>query len=62
MPASGIRVTRGFQMCRGADGSVHVWMGREKRPGRQASGAGLVHDVLRAPAGSAARGSEEGRR
>jgi hypothetical protein len=46
VPASGIRVTRGFQMCRGTDGSVHVWVGRQKRPGRQASGAGLVHDVV----------------
>jgi len=55
VPASGIRVTRRFQMCRGPDGSVHLWIGRQKRPGRQSSGAGLVHDILAPTAATDAR-------
>jgi len=58
VPASGIRVTRGFQMCRGTDGSVHLWVGRQKRPGRRASGAGLVHDVVDIASSSNADGRD----
>jgi hypothetical protein len=46
VPASGVRVTRAFQMCRGPDGSVHVWIGRRKQPGRTPVTTGLEHDVL----------------
>jgi hypothetical protein len=49
VPVSGVRLSRAYQMCRGQDGSVHVWMGRQKRAGRQHVGGGLVHDELSIP-------------
>ena len=32
IPAGGLRVTRRYQMARSADGDVHLWVGRQKRP------------------------------
>jgi hypothetical protein len=32
VPAGGVRVTRRFQLARSADGGVHLWVGRQKRP------------------------------
>ncbi|MGE0449068.1 MAG: hypothetical protein AB7Q29_05725 [Vicinamibacterales bacterium] len=46
VPASGVRVTRAFQMCRGVDGAVYVWAGRRKQPARVPQTTGLAHDVL----------------
>lgn len=46
IPASGLRVTRAFQLCRGPDGGVYLWAGRRKRPGRDQTGTGLRHDIL----------------
>lgn len=47
VPTSGVRVTRGYQLARGADGSVHVWCGRRKSPGARLQGPGLAHDAVR---------------
>jgi hypothetical protein len=46
VPASGVRVTRAYQMCRGADALVYMWSGRRKTPGARLPAPGLVHDVL----------------
>ncbi|HHH28574.1 MAG TPA: hypothetical protein ENK57_09550 [Polyangiaceae bacterium] len=46
VPRGGIQVTRSWQRARGADGSVHVWMARLKRPGRGDRGSGLEFDVI----------------
>jgi len=46
IPASGLRVTRGFQLCRSPDGGVHLWAGRRKRPGRGPAATGLRYDAL----------------
>jgi hypothetical protein len=32
VPSGGVRVTRRFQLARGANGSVHLWVGRQARP------------------------------
>ncbi|WP_282607797.1 hypothetical protein [Pelagibius sp. Alg239-R121] len=32
IPAGGLRVTRRYQLARSADGGVHLWVGRRKRP------------------------------
>lgn len=45
VPTSGVRVTRSYQLARGADGAVHLWCGRRKSPGARLQGPGLVHDV-----------------
>jgi hypothetical protein len=55
VPASGVRITRALQMCRGTDGSVKLWMGRRKEPGRQPGRIALVHDII----GIASSGNEE---
>lgn len=47
IPSSGLEVTRRWQMARGADGSVALWMTRQKRPGRHERGSGLRFDLLR---------------
>jgi hypothetical protein len=46
IPLSGVRVTRTYQMCRAPDGSVRLWAGRRKRPGREAVASGLQFDVV----------------
>jgi hypothetical protein len=46
IPASGLRVTRGFQLCRSPDGGLHLWAGRRKRPGRDPVAPALRHDVV----------------
>lgn len=48
VPRGGIQVTRRWQVARGADGSCHLWLARQKRPGRGERGSGLEYDqVLR---------------
>ena len=48
IPRGGVQVTRRWQVARGADGSLHLWMARQKRPGRGERGSGLQYDkVLR---------------
>ncbi len=49
IPASGLRVTRGYQLARSPDGGLHLWAGRRKRPGRGPAATGLRHDVLTIP-------------
>jgi hypothetical protein len=46
VPRGGVVVTRGWQRARAADGSVHLWMARRKRPGRGDRGSGLEFDVI----------------
>jgi hypothetical protein len=46
IPSSGLRVTRGFQLCRSPDGGLHLWAGRRKRPGRDPVAPALRHDVV----------------
>jgi len=41
---AGCRLTLGDQLARGFDGSVHVWRGRSKRPGRGEASSGLNFD------------------
>ncbi len=43
---SGIRLSRAYQYTRWADGSRHVWIGRQKQPGRGEGSSGLKFDVL----------------
>jgi hypothetical protein len=46
VPRGGVQITRAWQLARGADGAVHLWMGRRKRPGRGDRVAGLQFDDL----------------
>jgi hypothetical protein len=46
IPATGLEITRFWQMARGADGRLYVWMGRRKRPGRSERGSGLRFDSM----------------
>jgi hypothetical protein len=46
IPSAGIEVTRGWQLARGSDGRVCLWMARRKRPGRGERGSGLEFDAL----------------
>jgi hypothetical protein len=45
--ASGVLVTRAYQVCRSPDGSLIAWSGRRKRPGARSESPGLAYDVLR---------------
>jgi hypothetical protein len=48
IPRGGVQVTRQWQVARGADGSLHLWIARQKLPGRGERGSGLQYDqVLR---------------
>jgi hypothetical protein len=50
IPRGGVQVTRQWQTARGADGSLHLWIARHKRPGRGERGSGLRFDrILRGP-------------
>ena len=46
VPRSGIRLSRSFQYTRWSDGSCHVWIGRQKQPGRGEGSSGLKFDSL----------------
>ena len=46
VPRGGVSVTRRWERARGADGSVHLWMARRKRPGRGDRASGLKFDVI----------------
>lgn len=46
VPRGGVNVTRAWQLARGTDGSVHLWMARHKRPGRGGRASGLHFDEL----------------
>jgi hypothetical protein len=45
VPRSGARVTRKFQYARWSNGSTHLWIGRQKEPGRGEASSGLEFDV-----------------
>ena len=49
IPRTGVEVTRAWQLARGADGRLHAWMARRKRPGRGERGSGLRHDTTERP-------------
>jgi len=46
IPKSGVQVIRQWQLARGQDGSVHIWLSRHKRPGRGERGSGLAFDRM----------------
>jgi hypothetical protein len=46
IPNEGARVTRSYQYARWIDGSVHLWLGRRKVPGRGPGSSGLRFDTL----------------
>lgn len=47
VPVAGLRVVRRFQSARSMSGGFHVWLGRQKGPGRGEGDSGLVFDQLR---------------
>jgi hypothetical protein len=46
IPATGVQVTRRWQLARGGDGRPHLWMARRKRPGRGERASGLGYDAI----------------
>ena len=46
VPATGVRVTRSWQMARQADGGLVLWVGRRKRPAGAARSPALVFDEV----------------
>lgn len=46
VPAAGMRVRRSWQRCRGSNGRVYLWVGREKLAGRGETTNGWVGEVL----------------
>jgi hypothetical protein len=46
IPATGVEVTRHWQLARGPDGRLHAWLGRRRRPGRGERGSGLRNDAI----------------
>jgi hypothetical protein len=46
VPREGVRVTRAWQIARGADGSIHLWLGRSKLTGRGEGSSGLRFDAV----------------
>lgn len=46
VPTVGLRVIRRFQSARSMSGGFHVWLGRQKGPGRGEGESGLVFDHL----------------
>ena len=46
VPREGARVLRRFQSARGADGRLHVWVGRRKGPGRGEGSSRSEFDTL----------------
>ena len=53
VPASGARIERRWQYARWHDGSIHVWLQRQKRPGRGGAASGLEADLLEPHSGTA---------
>jgi hypothetical protein len=52
VPATGVRITRSWQMARQADGGWVLWMGRRKGPASPVRSPGLVFDeVIQGPPG-----------
>ncbi len=46
IPRGGLEVTRSWQLARGSDGDLHLWMARRKRPGRGERATGLAYDTM----------------
>lgn len=46
VPRSGVRIERRWQMTRWHDGSMHLWLQRQKRPGRGEASSGVGWDLL----------------
>src|SRR5262245_9623497 len=46
VPASGLVVTRRWQLARGSDGRIVLWMGRRKAPGAGTARSGLRYDLI----------------
>ena len=46
VPRAGAVVSRSYQYARWTDGSVHLWIGREKKAGAEPTSSGLRYDVL----------------
>ena len=46
VPQGGLQLTRRWQRSRGSDGRVHLWMARQKRPGRGDRASGLQFDRI----------------
>lgn len=46
IPRGGLELTAGWQLSRGADGQVVLWMSRAKRPGHGERGSGLEMDRI----------------
>jgi hypothetical protein len=46
IPRGGIEVSRRWQLARGGDGGLHLWMARQKQPGRGERGSGLNYDRM----------------
>lgn len=51
VPREGIRVTRACQYARWIDGSLHLWIGAHKLPGRGEGSSGLRFDAVEPAAG-----------
>jgi hypothetical protein len=47
VPRAGVLVSQAWQRTRWRDGSVHVWLGARKQPGRGEHSSGLAFDTLR---------------
>lgn len=46
IPGGGLQLNRSWQMTRGSDGKLHLWMARRKQPGRGERGSGLRMDAI----------------
>jgi hypothetical protein len=46
VPRAGARVIRTYQYARWIDGSTHLWVGRQKQPGRGEGSSGLGFDIV----------------
>jgi len=46
VPREGVRVTRSWQLARRPDGSLALWIGRRKRPGKRDARSGLRFDWI----------------
>lgn len=47
LPACGLRLQRGYELARGPDGRVHLWVSREKRLGKGEVKATVAFDTLK---------------
>ncbi len=46
IPRAGARITRAYQYARWINGSTHLWVGRQKRPGGGEGSSGLRFDIV----------------